>query len=158
MYCWFWLITKCQVVSYVDKPYLSESPNLFNLKIYLLGESKLPSELSMPVRSFTKVPIKGSQEARLIFIRTSDTTSELPTILGSISILPTEGPRVRILFSSELSMPHRNFRQYTWTYIYPLITPRTLTLSSKSHRCPHCSPLTSSRGTQDLTVGFHCRW
>jgi hypothetical protein len=158
MYCWLWLITKCQVVSYVYKPYLSKSPNLLNLKIYLFGESKLPLELPTPVVSVTKVPIKDSREARLIFIRTSDTRSDLPTTLGSISILPTEGPRVWILFSLELSMPHHNFWQYTWTYIYPLTAPQTLTLSSKRHQRPHYSPLNSSRGTQDLTEGFRCHW
>jgi hypothetical protein len=60
-------------------------------------------ELPTPIGSFTKVPIKDSREARLIFIGTSDTRSELPTTLGSISILPPEGPRVRIY-------SRRNFR------------------------------------------------
>jgi hypothetical protein len=77
------------VVSYAYKPYLSKSPNSFNLKIYHFGENKLSSELPTSMGGINKVPIKGSWEADLVFTRTSDTRSELQTTLGSFFILPT---------------------------------------------------------------------
>jgi hypothetical protein len=87
-----WLISKCQVISYVYKPYLLKTPNLFNLKIYLYRDEKYLSELPTPIKSIRIVPTEGPREASLIFIGTSDTRSELPMILESFSILPTEGP------------------------------------------------------------------
>jgi hypothetical protein len=46
------LLLKCQVVSYVYKPYLFKTPNSFNLKIYLYGAKKYMSELPTPGRNF----------------------------------------------------------------------------------------------------------